>query len=301
MVKSTIAIVSAGDMGHVVGSVLREKEYRVITSLDGRSDLTRGRAERSQMEDMGSLENTIKEADYVLSIMPPEIALKFAGDTAIIMKDLGVAPVFADCNAVSPETTLQIASIMANATPSFVKIGIIGPPPRKGATTKFYASGLQTDLLQFLDGNGISYRAIGDDVTSAAALKMCYAGLTKGNMTLHTAVLTVGRLLGVERELQSELSDSQPFHWDLMNKRVPFYAADAGRWAGEMDEISKTFNDVGVSGHLHRGAAEIFRLLDASPLAAETRETLDTERTLNQAVDIYADTVQKMKSKKILT
>ena len=298
MSNNTIAIVSAGDMGHVVGRVLKNKEYRVITSLDGRSDLTRQRAGRSGMEDMGSLENTIKEADCVLSIMPPEIALKFAGDTAITMKDLGVSPVFADCNAVSPETTLEIASIMANATPSFVKVGIIGPPPQQGAKTKFYASGLQTDQLKFLDGNGISYRPIGEDITSAAALKMCYAGLTKGTMTLHTAVLTVGKLLGVDRELQSELSDSQTFHWDLMNKRVPFYAADAGRWAGEMDEISKTFKDVGGSGLLHRGAAEIFRLLDNSPLAAETRETLDKDRTLDQAIGIYADTVRKIKNSK---
>ena len=83
-----------------------------------------------------------------------------------------------------------------------------------------------------------------------------------------------------------------------MNKRVPFYAADAGRWAGEMDEISKTFMDAGVSGNLHRGAAEVFRLLDASPLGAETRETLNQDRTLDQAINIYADTVRTIKGLK---
>ena len=82
---------------------------------------------------------------------------------------------------------------------------------------------------------------------------------------------------------------------DLMNKRVPFYAADAGRWAGEMDEISKTFSLAGVSGNLHRGAADIFRLLDASPLSSETRETIDQSRSLDEAIQIYADTVGRIR------
>ena len=83
-----------------------------------------------------------------------------------------------------------------------------------------------------------------------------------------------------------------------MNRRVPFYAADAGRWAGEMDEISETFIRVGVSGNLHRGAADIFRLLDASPLGTETRETMDKDRKLNEAINIYADTVRTTKPTK---
>jgi 3-hydroxyisobutyrate dehydrogenase-like beta-hydroxyacid dehydrogenase len=275
--------------------VIKSKGYRVITALDGRSEVTRRRAERSQIEDVGFLENVVKEADFLLSIMPPEDALKFAGKVAEFMKDFGASPVFVDCNAVSPDTTLKIEAIMAKVTRSFIKVGIIGPPPRKGVISKFYASGPNTEELEFLDGEGISFRPVGDVITRAAAIKMCYAGLTKGNMTLHAAVLTVANLLGVSKELQAELSESQKFHWDLMNKRVPFYAADAGRWAGEMDEISKTFSHVGVSGQLHQGAADIFRLLDASPLGVETRETVNKNRTLEQAVEIYADTVRKTK------
>ena len=298
MSKGTLGVVSPGDMGHVVGNVIANKGYRVITFLEGRSDVTRKRAERSNMEDVGSLENLIREADVILSILPPEIALEFAGEAADSIRDLGVSPLFSDCNAISPETTLKIDTLMKNVGCSFVKVGIIGPPPRRGVTTKFYASGSHTRQLAFLEGDGISFRPLGDEITRAAALKMCYAGLTKGTMTLQTAVLTVGELLGISDELQAEFSDSQKFHWDLMNNRVPFYAADAGRWAGEMDEISKTFMGAGVSGNLHRGAAEVFRLLDASPLGAETRETLDQDRTLDQAINIYADTVRTIKGLK---
>ena len=295
MSKGTIAVVSPGDMGHVIGSVIVEKGYRVITFLEGRSDETRIRAERAHMEDVASLENLISEAEYILSIMPPGNALDFAGEVAKIMRHVGAAPVFVDCNAVSPATTFEIGLLMAEAEANYIKVGIIGPPPGKGVTTKFYASGPDTNLLQFLHGDGISYRPLGKEITRAAAIKMCYAAMTKGTMTLHTAVLTAGELLGIGDELQAEISDSQKFHWDLMNRRVPFYAADAGRWAGEMDQISETFSDVGISGNLHRGAADIFRLLDASPLGKETRESMNKSRTLNQAVKIFADTARSNK------
>lgn len=298
MSKGTIAIVSPGDMGHVVGRVIVEKGYRVITSLEGRSDVTHIRAKRAQIEDLGTFESLIGEAEFILSIMPPEYALEFAREAAKTMHNLGVAPIFVDCNAVSPATAIEIGLVMARVEANYIKIGIIGPPPGKGITTKFYASGSDTDLLQFLDGDGISFRPLGGDITRAAAIKMCYAAMTKGTMTLHTAVLTAGELLGISGELRAEISDSQEFHWDLMNKRVPFYAADAGRWAGEMDQISQTFSDTGISGNLHRGAADIFRLLDASPLGKETRETLDHSRTLDQAVKIFADTARSIKHDK---
>ena len=82
----TIAVVSPGDMGHVVGSVLAEKGYSVITSLEGRSDASRIRAERSGMRDTESLESLIREANCVLSIMPPEKAAEFAKEASAMMR-----------------------------------------------------------------------------------------------------------------------------------------------------------------------------------------------------------------------
>ena len=77
-----------------------------------------------------------------------------------------------------------------------------------------------------------------------------------------------------------------------MKKRVPFYPTDAGRWAGEMDEISETFASTGLTGNLHKGAAEVFRMLDRTPLAAETRESIDKNRTLEEAIIIYAESLK---------
>jgi len=287
-----VGLISPGDMGHVVGGVLTAKGHRVLTLLRGRSALTRERAERSGMQDAGSLENLVDSCNVVLSIMPPENALMFARDTVAAMASVGAMPLFVDCNAISPATTRAIDGLLETVDAPFLKVGIIGPPPRPGVETRFYASGPGLNRIAFLDGNGISLRPMGDDITRAAAIKMCYAGLTKGKMTLHTAVLLAGEMLGVGEELQAEFASSQKADWDLMTARVPFYACDAGRWAGEMDEISQTFENVGVTPNLHRGAADVFRFLDSTPLSAETRESADRSRTLDLTLDIYAQVLK---------
>jgi len=45
----------------------------------------------------------------------------------------------------------------------------------------------------------------------------------------------------------------------------------------------------GVTGDFHRGAAWMLKLMAATPLAAETRETIDTDRTLAETVRIFAE------------
>ena len=47
MAIETVAVISPGDMGHVVGKVIRDKGFRVITSLSNRSALSCSRAARS--------------------------------------------------------------------------------------------------------------------------------------------------------------------------------------------------------------------------------------------------------------
>ena len=78
MTNLTIGLMSQGDMGHTVGGVLVQKGHRVVTLLAGRSDLTKARAERSNMEDVADLETMVRETDFIFSIMPPENAEDFA-------------------------------------------------------------------------------------------------------------------------------------------------------------------------------------------------------------------------------
>ena len=289
MTISTIAVMSPGDMGHAVGRTLREQGFRVITALAGRSERSRQLAERGGLEDVDTLARLVSEADLVLSIMPPGAAQAFATAAAEAMASGSATPVFADCNAIAPSTTQKIGSIVGAAGAVFVDGGIVGPAPGKGKPPRLYVSGANADLLLPLGGPELNIVPLGPEVGRASAVKMCYAALTKGTMTLDTAVLLAATRLGVYDDLKAELAGSQPAVLKRMESRVPWLAADAERWTGEMEEIAATFGAAGLPANFHRAAADIFRLLAASPLAAETRESADRDRTLDEAVRCFAD------------
>ena len=295
MENLTIGVMSPGDMGHSVARALGQIGCKVVTVLSGRSKLSYLRAERSNMVDLESFQEMVSISDFIFSIMPPEKAENFAKKIADAMIVSDKTPIFVDCNAVSPDTTLSIAAIIQATGSQFLNVGIIGPPPGRGSTTKFYASGEGVNSLQFINHNDIQLVPVGDELIQASAINMCYAALTKGTMTLHASVLVAAELLGISDEVQSEIEESQKYHWDSMKKRVSMLACDANRWAGEMDQISETFGSVGVTPYLHKGAADVFRLLDASPLSLETRETCDKSRTTQQSIEIYAEVARKLK------
>ena len=283
-----IGLLGSGDMGHAVGRALKSHGREVVTCLAGRSARSRDLAAAAGIGEVADLDALVRGADLVLSIVPPAAALGVAGEAAAAIARTGAAPPYADCNAVSPASVRAIGQVIAGAGAPFIDAGIVGPPPGKGTPPRFYASGADTAPLEALDGQGIDVRPLGTEVGRASGLKMCYAGLTKGTFTLHTAVLLAARSLGLAEALGAELRASQAAVYARMEAMVPRLAADAERWVAEMEEIAATFEDAGLSRGFHDGAAETFRLLATTPLAAETRETLDPDRTLDEAVEIFA-------------
>jgi 3-hydroxyisobutyrate dehydrogenase-like beta-hydroxyacid dehydrogenase len=294
---AVIAILSPGDMGHAVGAHLHAQGFRVLTDLAGRSASTRARARRSGFEDVG-LDSLVESAELVLSILPPAAAEGCATRVADAMRRTGRRPVFVDCNAIAPATARRLAAIVTSVGAEFVDAGLIGAPPGRGALpTRLYASGPQAAVLEPLGGGGaagLEVRLLGEGVGRASAMKMAYAALTKGTLTLYTAGLVAARELGVFEELSRELAESQPEAWARMGV-LPFLPADAARWVGEMEEIAATFRDARVTDAFHRGAAEIFRGLAATPFAAETRETVDRSRTLEEAIRVFAASLHELR------
>jgi 3-hydroxyisobutyrate dehydrogenase-like beta-hydroxyacid dehydrogenase len=285
---ATVGVLMPGDMGHAVGRALRGHGHRAITGLAGRSERSRRLAAAAGLEDAGGLEDVVAGADLILSILPPASAPGLARDVAKAMTRTGKRPVYVDCNAISPATVVAIAGDIAAAGAPVIDAGIIGTPPGPGSTPRFYVSGADLGPMLALHGQGLKVIAVGAEPGRASALKMCYAGLTKGTWTLHTAVLLAAESLGLSDELRGEFETSQKAALAAMEAKVPRLPADAGRWIGEMEEIAKTFAEAGVTPRFHEAAADIFRLLNETPFADETRETIDATRTAADTIKAAA-------------
>lgn len=295
MSARAIAILSPGIMGAAVGGALRAHGHDVLTCLAGRGAATKARAARLGIRDVATLEQLAAQSDLVLSILPPESARATARAMANAMIAAKKAPPFADMNAVSPETARAIAAEIARAGAPFIDGGIIGSPPGQAdQPPRFYVSGPDAKLFDALDGKGIAIRQCGDEIGRASAIKMAYAGVTKGVNTLYTAALIAAEALGVGPEVRAEFAYSHPAHYKAMQNNVSRLPADSARWVGEMEEIARTFAAVGVTPQFHNGAKWVFELLSRTPYAAETRETMDRSRTLEQSIATY---VQYVKTK----
>ena len=287
----TVAIQSPGDMGHAVGKVLEENGFDVITCLAGRSQRTKDLAEEGNFRIVESMDDLVNEADLILSILVPGRAKELVNEVAEALNRTGATTYFADCNAVSPDTAKEISKTINAAGGTFIDGGIIGTAPTKGDTPRFYVSGPDADVVAVLDGKGIIVKVVGPDVGQASGIKMCYAALTKGTHTLQVALLTAAQKMGLTEQLKEEFAFSQQGAWAAMESGISRLPANAHRWIGEMEEISSTFASLGVTPHFHMGAADVYKLLNETPFAEETPETIDKNRSTWDTISVAADMV----------
>ena len=292
--KKTVGILMPGDMGHGCGQAFKENGFNVVSCLHQRSERTKKLAYTAGIKDLKTIDNVIKSSDLILSILPPESALKQAEAINSKILKLKKQITYVDCNAISPKTAKKISDTISSQFCNFIDAGIIGLNPivEKGQT-RLYVSGPNTDPVKILNGNGFIIKDLGRDIGKASAMKMIYASATKGTFALHAAVLTTAHKLGLSPEYFEELKFSKPEMLSAMERMVPRIPLDAGRWEGEMHEIADTFSDAGITPKFHQASADMMKLANKTPIAKETRETVDQNRSLIEALDMYVEALKK--------
>jgi 3-hydroxyisobutyrate dehydrogenase-like beta-hydroxyacid dehydrogenase len=238
-------VLHPGEMGAAVGAVLRGQGHRVVWASEGRSEETRTRAEDAGLEDVGSV-SKVAEADVVFSVCPPYAALDVAGSLE------SFDGVYVDANAVSPATAAKVAGVVVE----FVDGGIVGSPPREPGTTRLYLSGEEAPAVAELFAGSVLDARV---VSNASAVKMAYAGWTKGTAAMLLAIRELARAEGVEEALLEEWDLSLPELRARYDRAVRSADAKGWRWVGEMEEIAASFEAAGLPGGFHRAAAEVYR------------------------------------------
>ncbi|KAL7281176.1 hypothetical protein ACG7TL_004484 [Trametes sanguinea] len=273
----TIAVVAPGAMGAAVGHRFTKSGCTVLTTLQGRSLASVERARAAGMQD-ASLGEIAQRAQWVLSILPPSSALAFAQafQKAYAGTDSPKGNLtFVDCNAVSPETAKKIAKVFDGSAVRFVDAGIVGGPPTDGYDPAFYAS-VDPHERESLDaftelGKKWGLRVVpltgeGAGIGDASALKMSYAGITKGFIGLTTTMVLAANASSpaTAQALLRELADSQPVFLERMTRSIPGMLPKAYRWVGEMEEISSFVRDGLGDGesHIHEGFAHLYNRIE---------------------------------------
>jgi 3-hydroxyisobutyrate dehydrogenase-like beta-hydroxyacid dehydrogenase len=258
-IRPTVAIIAQGAMGAGVAKRLTDNGARVLTSLKGRSAASAARAKATGMID--ATDGEIAAADFILSIVPPGDALALAQSLAPALTAANKKPIYADCNAVSPDTVKEIAAVIAATGAPFADAGIIGGPPRAGyGGPIFYYCGADAGPLERLNDFGLVFRRVDGGVGAASALKMSYGGITKGLTAVGSAMLLAATRAGVAEALHAELAASQPNLLAYFQRSVPDMFGKAYRWVAEMEEIAH-FTGGGPSREMYEAIAAHYRRL----------------------------------------
>jgi 3-hydroxyisobutyrate dehydrogenase-like beta-hydroxyacid dehydrogenase len=282
-------------MGQGVGEVLKANGLRVMTSLQGRSERTRGLAAAAGIEDAGSIEDLVQAADAILCILVPSEAVGVARSVAAAVRSTGADLLYADMNAVAPRTSREIGEIITAAGARYADGGIIGGPPRgtppgTKTATRFYASGPGAAELAQLNQFGLNVPVIGDQVGQASGLKMCYAAMTKGVQALGIELLIAARAMGLDEALKAEQSSGGVAKvLSFIAASTPTMPPKAYRWVGEMEEIAATFEHLGLTPKMLLGAADMYTFIASTPIGKETPENRDRDRDLYGIVEALAD------------
>lgn len=258
----TVAIIGAGEMGAAVGGRLREAGARVLTSLARRSPASAARVRGVGLEVVNDDDLLVRDATFVLSIVPPGVAVEVAERLRGPLGRAQAKPSYVECNAISPATCRRIRGLLGAI--SFIDAGIIGGPPAAGTqdpatSPRFYASGPDAHRLTRLAGFGLDVAIVDGPIGAASGLKLCYAGLTKGFTALCATMLATAEREGLADALRAELARSQPYFLAWLDRAVPAMRPKAYRWIAEMQQIAEFVGDPDDGAMIYEGAARLYQ------------------------------------------
>ncbi|HMG79433.1 MAG TPA: DUF1932 domain-containing protein [Xanthobacteraceae bacterium] len=252
-----VAVIAPGMMGAAVGKRLVDNGVKVLTSLTGRSVETATRAKAAGMAAAGDEE--IAACDFILSILPPGDAVALAERFQPALKASNAKPIYVDCNAINPKTVDRVAAVIAPTDCPFVDSGIIGSPPKPGdAGPRFYASGPAAPRFATLRQYGLDVRVLDGAISAASALKMSYAGITKGTQAIGAAMMLAATRAGSADALFAELSSSQKDMFAWFKRGLALMPPKAYRWVAEMHEIAGFVGEDPTAHELYEGAAHFY-------------------------------------------
>ncbi|KAL2357001.1 6-phosphogluconate dehydrogenase [Cryomyces antarcticus] len=297
MANRPFRILSIGEMGLGIAKLLAAHNYRVITNLSDRSEATRERALSADLSLVRTDADLTRQADYILSIVPPRDALATAqrivsAFTPERSRDKTSPLYYLDLNAISPSSARSIASLLAPVQhwtrPSLV---VSGPYD----LTDAQPSG--DNLVHVLN-----LQHIAPTIGPASGLKMCFASLTKGFTALAIQSFTTAHRLGVLGELKSQLKVHSPKSGELAERSLVGMPPKAYRWVREMEEIGNTFREDGgfdmVDDEMLKGAAEVYALIaDETDLGLEKTKKRVRGTTAEDVARCTSEGIKRRKEK----
>ena len=271
MAFQRVGILSIGEMGFHWAKLLSSHGVEVLTCSEGRSEVSRKRAENAGVRSVASLVQLVSQSDLIVSLVIPSAAKRVAAKVAKTVLKVGKESfIFLDANATSPMTARAI----------------IGSSTKLNQGAIVYVSGPEAEHAKALEQFGLSVRVLGHEVGQASAFKIVYAGLTKGLQGLLVELLVGARKLGLLNEILGRYEESFPGLVQKVGQSIVGLPIHASRRAEEMVELRQTFRSHGLKSVVAPSVEKILKAMGDLRVGSAS-ETGTRKGSLAETVELF--------------
>jgi hypothetical protein len=306
--RPTIAILSLGEMGLGIATLLSKYHYRILTNLDGRSDVTKARAEAAGAS-IVSFNEILAQASIFISIVPPSDALQLAekvGADLLALRHREEPLVYLDLNAISPTLSRKIAEPILAAGHTYIDGSILGFPPKliseSDSSSTWFRPAIPVSGPTFPSSFShlvtlMNIKHVSDNLGAASGLKMCFGGINKALTAVALQSYTTAASMGVLKPLRQYLGEYYPGLQKVAENSIIASQRKAYRWVREMQEVQETTKvEGGWDGDLWQGFGGVFEVV------AEIREcsgTVDTRDDIESVIEVVGKALKRARRKSL--
>lgn len=239
--------------------------FDMVASQDSpRGAEIRARAEQNQVTLEDSMEMLFQNSDVVLCLTSANSALPIAKQIAPLLRE---GQIYVDMNSTAPATKEQIHQALADAKGAFVEAAVMASVPANRTKVPVYVCGTSAkQLAEMLNGCGMNFTMLSEQIGAASAMKMIKSVLFKGFIALLTETVFAAERYGITEQTLGALKHIMTVEMtfeECCNYFLCTMATHSERLGHEMEEVLLTLESMGENDIMTRATLEKMRWISS--------------------------------------
>lgn len=243
----------------------------------------------ADLEILPSLQEVLREADAVVSVVLPEAAESVArrcADTNLC-RDL----LFIDANSIDLDSLSSIHDALRSAGGRFVDAAIHGGASRLESMGVLYCSGAHSGDAEKLLGSALRVLNLGHQIGQATRMKMLMASQSKCLTMLFVEVAVLAHRAGMLEQLVGEARRFYPEIMTAVERMLPTYPTHSARRVGELQSIQRFAESVDAPHQMIQAACSLLQTVSGAwDSTLKSGQNADLAAIITSAAAAAADT-----------
>ncbi|HMG90017.1 MAG TPA: NAD(P)-binding domain-containing protein [Chryseolinea sp.] len=176
-----------------------------------------------------------RDSDLILSVNIASVAVEVANDVFPVLEK---GQIFVEMNTASPQTKIDVATILAKTHALVADVAIMAPVPAKGIKSPFLVSGPgAARFFDMLSPYKLDINILSDKVGDAATHKLLRSIVYKGFAAVIGEAINASQSMGLEEYMRSQISALIGGKDELIDRFIEGSKTHALRRSHELDAV----------------------------------------------------------------